>query len=90
MNLDQVVTKSDIAQFRAEILELMQNMFSQVKPNGKKWLKSNEVQELLNISSSGLQNLRIKNIIPYTKIGGTIYYDVNDINKILEQNKRNN
>ena len=52
----------------------------------KKWLKSPEVRELLSISTGTLQNLRINGTLPYTKIGGVIYYDYDEILKILEEN----
>ena len=53
----------------------------------KKWLKSNEVRKLLNISPGTLQNLRINGTLSYTKIGGIIYYAYSDLMKVLEQNK---
>ena len=51
-------------------------------------LLSNEVQEILNVSAGTLQNLRITGVLPYTKIGGTIYYYHEDIMKVLEENKK--
>jgi hypothetical protein len=50
----------------------------------KKWLKSVEVRKLLNISPGTLQNLRINGTLRYTKIGGIMYYKLENINKILE------
>ena len=55
----------------------------------KKWLKSNEVRELLGISPGTLQNLRINGTLPYTKIGGVLYYDQREIMEVLERNKVN-
>ena len=55
----------------------------------KQWLKSNEVRKLLNISSSTLQNLRINGTLTYTKVGGIMYYDKADIEKLLHGNKVN-
>jgi predicted site-specific integrase-resolvase len=54
----------------------------------KKWLKSNEVRKLLNISPGTLQNLRINGTLRYTKMGSIIYYKQEDINKVLEGNRR--
>ena len=84
---EELVTKKDLEETKKAIINYLQEVFSQVKPANKKWLKSQEVMKLLNISSSGLQNFRINNIIPYTKIGGIIYYSASDIDKILEKNK---
>lgn len=53
----------------------------------RKWLKSHEVRKLLTISPGTLQNLRVNGSLSYTKIGGVIYYDYDDIRKMLEANK---
>jgi hypothetical protein len=53
-------------------------------------MRSPEVKEFLGISSGTLQNQRINGTIPYTKMGGVIYYDYNDINQVLINNKVNN
>ena len=41
---------------------------------------------MLNISPGTLQNLRINGTLRFTKMGGIIYYKLEDINKILEDN----
>ena len=53
----------------------------------KRWLRSKEVIKLLKISPGTLQNLRINGTLTYTKIGGTLYYDNSDIEKLLNNNK---
>lgn len=62
-----------------------------VRQNGiqptKKWLKSPDVRKLLNISAGTLQNLRVNKTIPFTKIGGVIFYDSDDIQKMLQSRK---
>jgi hypothetical protein len=50
----------------------------------KQWLKSNEVRKMLNISPGTLQNLRINGTLRFSKIGGMMYYKLEDINKVLE------
>ena len=52
----------------------------------QKWLKSAEVRKLLQISPGTLQTLRVKRLIPYTKIGDTFYYPLDGIHQILEDN----
>ena len=56
----------------------------------KKWLKSKEVRNMLGISPGTLQTLRINGTIPYSKVGGVIYYDNDEIQRILYANKINN
>ena len=39
---------------------------------------------MLSISHGTLQNLRITRSLPYTKLGGIMFYKFEDIQKILE------
>jgi len=48
------------------------------------WLKSAEVRRLLGISPGTLQNLRVNGSLPFRKIGGTIYYKLSDIHRLME------
>lgn len=88
MNIE-IVTKQDIDQLKLELLEEIRK----IKPDNiqisKKWLKTNEVRDILKCSPGTLQNLRIQGVIEFTKFGGTLYYSADSINKALEQNKRN-
>ena len=43
----------------------------------------------VGISPGTLQNLRINGTLPYTKIGGVLYYDQREIMEVLERNKVN-
>ena len=84
------ITTEDLMEFKVELLEdikeLLQNQSGQAP---RKWLKSNEVRELLGISPGTLQNLRINGTLPFTKIGGILYYDHREIMEVLERNKVN-
>lgn len=42
---------------------------------------------MLSLSDGTLQTLHINGTIPYTKIGGAIYYAYNDIMKLMEENR---
>lgn len=84
----EVLTKEDLNQFKTELLSEFAKLLNASPQNKQKWLKSKEVLELLMISPGTLQNLRINGTLTFTKIGGIIYYDQNDINKILERNKK--
>ena len=43
--------------------------------------------ELLQVSPGTLQNLRINGTLPFTKVGGILYYDHEDITKLMENNR---
>ena len=86
-----IITTEDLREFKVELLEDIKELLQ--KENGghnKKWLKSNEVRELLGISPGTLQNLRVNGTLPYTKIGGVLYYEYHEIMEVLERNKIQN
>lgn len=85
-----IITPEDLNEFKEDLLDNIKEMIThQPGVKSKKWLKSPEVRELLSISTGTLQNLRINGTLPYTKIGGVIYYDYDEILKILEENRVN-
>jgi len=83
----QIITTDDLREFKIELLDEIRILISEQKnPTIKKWMKSVEVRKLLNISPGTLQTLRINGTLPYTKIGGTNYYNASDIDTLLSQN----
>lgn len=90
-----IITPEDLEQFKWELLEQIKELLDQkvdkpVEETQKRvWIKSHQVQRLLGISPGTLQNLRINGTIPYTKMGGVLFYNKEDIEKILENNMRN-
>ena len=86
-----IITTDDLYEFKMELLdEIKQLLQNHNNQSAKRWLKSQEVRELLGISPGTLQNLRINGTIPYTKIGGVLYYDYNEIIKVFEKNRVEN
>jgi hypothetical protein len=83
----EILTKEDLHEFSKSLLEDIKELLKGKNEQSKKWLKSTEVRKLLNISPGTLQNLRINGSLTYTKIGGTLYYDNTDIEKLLTKNK---
>lgn len=83
----QIITIEDLNEFRNLLLNDLKEIINSKPQQSKQWLKSNEVRKLLNISPGTLQNLRINGTLTYTKIGGIIYYDNTDIDKLLNGNK---
>jgi hypothetical protein len=82
---NQLVTLGDLERFRDELLKEMKWLLSQKQAAPEKpWLKSGEVRKLLQISPGTLQHLRDSGKLPYTKLGGIIYYDTEAIKGILE------
>ena len=84
----QILTTDDLYDFKIELLDEIRSIFGQHKQNlQKKWLKSAEVRSLLNISPGTLQHLRLNGTLPFTKMGGTLYYSATDIETILAKNQ---
>lgn len=87
-----ILTSEDLIVFKVELFDELKKLLSLSPAKEKeeiKWLKSHQVQRMLGISPGTLQNLRINGTIPYTKIGGVIFYSLDDINAIMQRNKRN-
>lgn len=86
-----IITTEDLYEFKIELLDnIKQLLENKTGNNSKKWLKSQDVREFLRISPGTLQNLRINGTLPYTKVGGVIYYDYQEIIKVLEENRIHN
>lgn len=83
-----IITTDDLREFKIELLNDIKKLL--IKQNGsglKKYLKSSEVMDLLKISPGTLQNLRVNGSIPHTKMGNMIYYEADEIQKVMTENR---
>jgi hypothetical protein len=88
IRLNEILTVSDLLDFKAELLNEFRNILKeQVGRPAKKWLKTEEVKKLLAISTGKLQTLRINGTLPFTRIGGVLYYDADDIEQMFASGK---
>jgi hypothetical protein len=92
LSKDQLLAVSDLINFKSELLAdisklLQQSSLQASQP--KAWLKSKEVRELLKVSGGKLLTMRANGTLPYTRIGGVIYYEYKDIEQMLEKSKFN-
>jgi hypothetical protein len=83
MNIE-ILTKSDLQNFKQDLITEIKNILGQSNSKEQKWLKGIDVRKLLNISPGTLQNLRINGTLNPSKIGGTLFYKHSDIQKLLE------
>lgn len=67
--------------------ERIANLLGRQEENSKTWLRSAEVREMLNISDSTLQTLRVNRTIPAYKLGTTWMYKYDEIIDVLEANR---
>lgn len=83
-----IITTEDLEEFRIKLLtELKDLLITHGKVGIEHWIKSGQVMSKLEISPGTLQNFRINGTIPFSKLGGIIYYDEEKINEILESNE---
>ena len=86
MNKNNLVTVQDLQELKAEIISEIKLIIGN-STTKKEWLRSSEIMEMLSISSGTLQNLRINRDIPFTKMGGTLYYERAGVVKALNECK---
>ena len=94
-----IITAEDFEIFKIEFLTEFERMLGELKDlvdenrktkvAGKQWLKSHQVQRMLGISPGTLQNLRINGTIPFSKVGGVLFYAYEDILLVMKKHKRN-
>ncbi len=85
-----ILTEEDLNQFKTELIQEIEQQLSSCDnsvSNKSRWLRSAEVRKLMSISSGTLQNLRINGVLPYRKVGGIMFYAIDDIQKMMEGGK---
>ena len=84
--INQLLTKEDLVEFRKNVVADIRELIikSVEKPT---WIKSGEARQLLKISRSTLQLMRINGAISFTKLGNIFYYNYEDINKMMNKSK---
>ncbi|WP_419802135.1 helix-turn-helix domain-containing protein [Mucilaginibacter sp.] len=84
----EIITKQDLLEFKNDLIRDLKAVLNPTQQAAKQWVKSNEVRMLLSISPGTLQNLRINGTLSFTKVGGMMYYKLEDIQKVLEGGKQ--
>ncbi|SFU75626.1 Helix-turn-helix domain-containing protein [Pustulibacterium marinum] len=83
-----IITTDELREFKLELLEAFKELLAQQGAmQQKRWMKSKEVRDLLGISPGTLQNLRVNGTLPFSKVGGVLYYQYQDVMQVLEQNR---
>jgi uncharacterized protein YacL (UPF0231 family) len=86
MKID-ILTKEDLEEIKSllhEVLPLVRQMKSEEQ---RKWKRGKEVQELLGISNTKLNDLRNRGKLTFTQFGNMYYYDSESINEELNRNR---
>ncbi|WP_137404680.1 helix-turn-helix domain-containing protein [Echinicola rosea] len=84
-----IITKEDLDQLKFDLIEELSVLLDNRRSHSqKRYVKSREAKKILQVSSGTLQNMRLNGDLPFTKIGGVIYYDTQDIQEMMEANKQ--
>lgn len=76
---------ADLQELKLEILnEIRDILQNSNNTRDRSWLRSKDVRKMLNISPGTLQNLRISGTLPFHKVGGTIFYSRESVEKMME------
>lgn len=84
----EIITKEDLEQFGQKLITEIKAILGRPADEPRKWLKSYQVKNLLKISPNTLQKLREDGTLSFTKIGGILYYNYEDIVKVLDGNTK--
>ncbi|MCY0969900.1 helix-turn-helix domain-containing protein [Chryseobacterium wangxinyae] len=79
-----LLTKEDLQDFKKELLQDITSLFENNISVQKQWLRTSEVKKLLNVSAGTLQNYRINGTLSYKKLGGSLYYSYDEIQKLMQ------
>jgi len=84
----EILTTDDLREFKMELLDELKDIIEELAQKPKRqFLKSPQVKQLMGISAGTLANLRVNGTLPFSKIGGLILYDYDEIVSIIEENK---
>ena len=87
----QIITTDDLREFKTELLDDIKKLLkTRAETVNKSYLKSADLMKILKVSSGTLQTMRINGTLPYTKIGGIIFYDPDEICKVMKENSFHN
>lgn len=85
------MTPDEFLEMKAELIKEVSATISMANPHPvSAWIRTPEACKRLNISGSSLQNLRNSGKLAFSKVNGTIFYRVADVEKLLESNLSTN
>jgi hypothetical protein len=87
MGID-IVTKEDLVVFRksllSEIREVVMDVMKQI-PDSPEGYKTKHVRAILGCSVNKIVSLRVTRKIRVKKVGGTLYYNKEDVNRLVRE-----
>lgn len=87
MGID-IVTKDDLLVFKTELVSELRRVIGEALrqiPDSPEGFKTKHVRAILGCSVNKLVVLRIARKIRVKKVGGTLYYNKEDVKKLVEE-----
>jgi hypothetical protein len=84
----EIVTKDDLQVLRMQLVDDMKAILAQAKPSSQEsqeGYKTKHVRKLLGCCNNKLVALRVARKLRTKKVGGTIYYNKEDVRRLLEE-----
>lgn len=86
-----ITSKDDLQRVLDDTLdETIPRLLKELKPPQeppKEWLSNREAMEFLDLSKATLQRYRSDGTLPYSKIGGNVYYAREDLLRVLREHR---
>lgn len=81
---DQLITVQDLIDFKQQLIGDIKILLKEQSGHPcHQWLKAFEIKKMLRLSESKLQYLRDKGVIPFKKLGGVTYYNLEEIENLM-------
>lgn len=77
------ITREDLRDLKNELMQEFKELYELKVPQQKMWLRSAEVRKLLGVSTGTLQNMRANGTLRATKVGGIVYFNFRDIDRLM-------
>ena len=86
---ENYVTEDELQQLKAELILEIKEHATPLQAS-KRFIKAKQAKEFLDCSSGTLFNYRTTGILNPKKVGGTFYYDSEEVKNLLQNDKKTN
>ncbi|WP_100629818.1 helix-turn-helix domain-containing protein [Algoriphagus formosus] len=86
MNQFILIESEKLDQIQAKLIQIEKVLQEKSTEGLPILLRTSEVKKILKIKDSTLATLRSNGTLPFSKVAGTIYYKLEDINSLVEEN----
>ncbi|MBL4674601.1 MAG: helix-turn-helix domain-containing protein [Mucilaginibacter sp.] len=85
---EQPITIQDLLDFKEQLITDIKKLLKErAGVPSHQWLKAMDLKKMLRLSDGKLQYLRDKGIIPFKKLGGVTYYNLDEIQELMNAGK---